>query len=147
VMRLLLLALLVWLAAPAAGQIYKWEDEDGNVHYSSRPATDAPAEDVTRRVHSTGNFVELETVDTALTGNTITMLSTTWCNVCKKAKAWLSARGIAYTELDVEHDEDGKKLYQELNGKGVPIILVGKQRMNGFGEARMQQMLQAAGLI
>lgn len=141
-----LLVFLLLLSAPATAQIYKWVDEDGTVHYSSRPATTAQAEDVTAKVKSTGNFVELETSDASY-GNTITMLSTTWCSVCKRAKAWLNEKGIAYTELDVEKDEEGKRRYHELQGRGVPIILVGKQRMNGFSEPRMEEMLKTAGLL
>jgi len=141
-----LLAVLLLLSAPAMAQIYKWVDADGQVHYGGRPAVSAQSEDVTAKVKSTGNFVELETSGTSY-GNTITMLSTTWCSVCKRAKAWLNAKGIAYTELDVEKDEEGKQRYHELQGKGVPIILVGKQRMNGFSEARMEEMLKTAGLL
>jgi len=141
-----LLAVLLLFSAPAMAQIYKWVDEDGVVHYSSSPTISAHAEDVTAKVRSTGNFVELETADTSY-GNTITMLSTTWCSVCKRAKAWLNAKGITYTELDVEKDGEGKQRYRELNGRGVPIILIGKQRMNGFSEARMEEMLKTAGLL
>jgi hypothetical protein len=35
-------------------------------------------------------------------------------------------------EYDVETSEKGRSGYKKLNGKGVPIILVGNKRMNGF---------------
>ncbi len=132
---------------PAWAQIYKWVDESGAVHYSSRPVEGQHTEDVTQRVRSTGNFVELESVESAATGNTITMLTTTWCGVCKKAKAYLNSKGVPFTELDVEKDDEGKRRYRELNGKGVPITLIGKQRLNGFTEAVMEKVLKKAGLI
>ena len=35
--------------------------------------------------------------------------------------------------------------YDRLGARGVPVILVGTQRMNGFGEERLARMLKAAG--
>lgn len=69
------------------------------------------------------------------------MLSTTWCGVCKQARAWLSQKGIPFDEYDVERSETGKAEYRRLGGKGVPIILVGNQRMNGFSADRLAAML------
>ena len=155
-MRILLLLLVTVYSLSAGAEIYKWVDKDGVVHYSSRAAANASTEDVTQRVKSAGNFVSIETVSTETTDDTngtdasnttITMLSASWCKVCKRAKAYLNARGIPYTDLDVEKDARGKERYKELGGKGVPIILVGNQRMNGFDEGRMQQMLKTAGII
>lgn len=146
-LRAIFLAILLIGSAPAWAQIYKWVDESGVVHYSSRPVEGQQSEDVTEKVHSTGNFVEMAIVETAVAGDILTMLSTTWCKVCKRAKAYLNAKGIAFIELDVEKDDEGKRRYKELNGKGVPIILIGKQRMNGFSEAKMEAMLKKAGLI
>ena len=48
-------------------------------------------------------------------------------------------------ELDVEKSAEGKQEYRELKGRGVPIILVGDQRMNGYDQARLEGMLRAAG--
>lgn len=138
--------ILFSLVTPAQAQIYKWTDEAGAVHYSSQPHEDAQSKDVTQRVRSTGNFVEVKTIE-GIASNTLTVLSTTWCTVCKKAKAYLNARGVSFTELDVEKNDEGRRRYRELKGTGVPIILVGNQRMNGFSETRMEAMLKKAGLI
>ena len=143
---LLLIATLA-LVASAQAEIYRWVDEGGRVHYSSRPSADGQAEDVTTRVQSTGNYVSLEAVDIPVAGNTVTMFTTTWCNVCKTAKAWLNEKGIAFVELDVEKDEEGKRRYRELNGKGVPITLIGQQKLIGFSAAKMEQALKQAKLL
>lgn len=70
------------------------------------------------------------------------MLSTAWCGVCKRARAWLTQNRIPFTEYDVEHDPKGQAEYRRLRGRGVPIILVGDQRMDGFNSARLGAMLQ-----
>lgn len=41
--RCLAVALCAALAAPAAGQIYRWVDEQGNVHFGDRPQEPAAA--------------------------------------------------------------------------------------------------------
>jgi len=141
----LIVATLMSVAANA--EIYRWVDEGGRVHYSSRPSTEAQAEDVTTRVQSTGNYVSLEAVAAPVDGATVTMFTTTWCKVCKMAKAYLNEKGIAFVELDVEHDEEGKRRYHELNGKGVPITLIGQQKLVGFSAAKMEQALKQAKLL
>ena len=56
----------------------------------------------------------------------------------------MDSEGIAYKEYDVDKSSKGKRDYKKLNGKGVPIILVGDQRMDGFSAQRLQVMLAAA---
>lgn len=75
----------------------------------------------------------------------VKILTTTWCGVCKKVKAYLASKGIYYSEYDVETSEIGKQEYKRLEGKGVPIILVGKQRMDGFSSSKLDEMLKNVG--
>ena len=55
--------------------------------------------------------------------------------------------GIPFVEYDVERDEIGKREYKKLNGRGVPVILVGNQRMNGFSAPSLEKLLRNAGLL
>jgi glutaredoxin len=75
----------------------------------------------------------------------VVLYTTQRCGYCKKAKQFLRQSNINYTEYDVETSNKGKRDYKKLSGKGVPIILVGDQRMNGFSEGRMASMLEQAG--
>lgn len=157
-MRIFIFLLLACFSLSAGAQIYKWVDADGVVHYSSRPADNAKTEDVTQHVKSLGNFVSTAAVDTTTSGTSgdqmnateaksVTMLSASWCKVCKEAKAYLNSIGVPYKDLDVEKTAEGKKRFHDLGGRGVPIILVGNQRMDGFGKDRLHQMLKTAGII
>lgn len=73
------------------------------------------------------------------------MYSTVWCGVCKKARRYFRANDIPFKEFDVETSERGRKDYARLNGRGVPIVLVGKYRMDGFNPGRFQQVYRQAG--
>lgn len=47
-----------------AGQIYKWVDENGNVHYEDRPIADSPIERVNIASRNTDNAAVQARVDT-----------------------------------------------------------------------------------
>ncbi|WP_037912978.1 glutaredoxin domain-containing protein [Actinacidiphila yeochonensis] len=57
---------------------------------------------------------------------TVTMYSTTWCGYCRRLKSQLDREGIAYTEINIEHDPASAKLVEEANGgnQTVPTVVV-----------------------
>ena len=75
----------------------------------------------------------------------VVLYTTQRCGYCKKAKRYLKANNIRYTEYDVETNRKGQRDFKKLKATGVPVILVGDQRMNGFSEGKMQAMLRSAG--
>jgi glutaredoxin len=58
---------------------------------------------------------------------------------------YLTRRGVRFTERDVEQSDAAKADYRKLGARGVPVILVGSQRMDGYDEARLAAMLKDAG--
>src|SRR6185503_3139537 len=75
----------------------------------------------------------------------VKMYATSWCPYCAKARAYFARRNIAYVEVDIEKSKEGRAEYDRLGARGIPVILVGPQRMNGFSEARLSQLLADAG--
>jgi glutaredoxin len=75
----------------------------------------------------------------------VKMYATSWCPYCAKARAYFARRGIAYVEVDIEKSREGRAEYDRLGVRGIPVILVGPQRMNGFSEARLSRLLAEAG--
>ena len=70
----------------------------------------------------------------------VVMYATHWCPYCAKARAHFRNNGIVYVEHDIETSPAGRAEYQQLGGRGVPLILVGEQRMTGFAEARFDEL-------
>jgi len=126
-----------------AGKVYKWTDTGGHVHFSDQPVDAANAEEVKIRSFSGPADVIRDGDDYGT--REVRILTATWCGVCKRAKAYLASKGIYYSEYDVETSEIGKLEYKHLEGKGVPIILVGKQRMDGFSASKLDEMLRNVG--
>ena len=78
----------------------------------------------------------------------IIMYSTSWCGVCKKARAFMKAEGLAFVEKDIEKDRSAAKELQEKCERarvpmgGVPVIDVGGALMRGFDPQRLMSMLK-----
>ncbi|GAA0470520.1 mycoredoxin [Streptomyces sp. NPDC046215] len=57
---------------------------------------------------------------------TVTMYSTTWCGYCRRLKSQLDREGIAYNEINIEHDADSAAFVEKANdgNQTVPTVLV-----------------------
>jgi glutaredoxin len=132
--------LLVLLAASpiSHGQLYKWVDEQGNIHYGDSPPENANLKRITGKVSSFSSvsvepFVfNPDIITTRKESKSVVMYSTSWCGYCKKAAQHFHKNNIPFTEYDIEKDKKAAQEYKDLKGRGVPIILIGNQRMNGF---------------
>lgn len=128
--------------------LYKWVDEHGRIHYSDRKPLDTQVESeaVAGSISTYGSPGYSK--DVLATPNEkkparqqrVTLYGTQWCGVCKEAKAYFRKNRIPFTEYDVETTEKGRQDYAKMNGRGVPIILVGDQRMNGFSQRNFEAL-------
>lgn len=136
-------------------EVFKWTDAQGRIHYGDKPPANSKAEDLSDKIIinsfegaevSPNEF--LDAVEEARAEQAknkkkrVVMYSTVWCGVCKRARRYFQQHNIPFREYDVETSEKGKRDYARMQGRGVPIILVGKQRMNGFSADRFQHMYQ-----
>ncbi|MGB1221981.1 MAG: glutaredoxin family protein, partial [Alcanivoracaceae bacterium] len=58
------------------------------------------------------------------------------------ARRYFKQNNIAFTEHDIEKSEKARKAYDRLNARGVPVILYGRERMNGFSVAGFKRMYE-----
>jgi len=122
-------------------EIYRWVDESGKIHFSDKPSRAHSSEQVKLQI----NTYEAVTYDTSSidVGNKrVVMYSASWCGVCKRAKRYFAQKKIKYTEYDVDKSEEGKSTLRKLGAKGVPVILVGNRRMNGFSVDGFEKLYQ-----
>lgn len=65
----------------------------------------------------------------------VKLYTTTPCGFCTQAKALLAARGVAYDEVDLDKDPEGRAALVALTGQMTfPQILVGERVLGGFRE-------------
>ena len=71
----------------------------------------------------------------------VIMLSTRWCPYCYQARRYLTDNNISYCEYDIESSAKGEKLFNDVNGQVIPVLLIDKYTMRGFDEARLENLL------
>jgi glutaredoxin len=64
----------------------------------------------------------------------VVMYATAWCPYCAKARAYFKRTNTAYVEHDIEKSADAHAEFKRLGGRGVPLILVGSEKLRGFNE-------------
>jgi glutaredoxin len=64
----------------------------------------------------------------------VVMYATAWCPYCAKARAYFKRTNTAYVEHDIERSAEAHAEFKRLGGRGVPLILVGKEKLRGFNE-------------
>ncbi len=152
VMSLLAMCFL-FVVLPAHGEIYKWTDEQGQVHFSDKAPEAGAVESIGDQLTinsyqgtevTTTDFLDQRDADrrekARLNRPRVVLYSAVWCGVCKRARQYFKTQQIPFREYDVETSARGKKDFARMKGRGVPIILVGKKRMNGFNAARFKQI-------
>jgi glutaredoxin len=148
--------LIILIAAfPLHAEIYKWIDADGNIHY-----TDTPPENQRQSLEITGKISSYDSpeilpadstqnatsaalksgTDKSAKNKRVLMYSAAWCGVCKTAKKYFTEKNIRYTEYDIDTNPKAKAEFDKMGGRGVPVILVGNRRMNGFSAGGFEQL-------
>jgi glutaredoxin-like YruB-family protein len=137
----LLTLLLACCHSYAVAEVYKWVDEQGRTHYGDNPNDTQRKAAVNISSYESVTYSDATDMSQKPTGSSVvksakkkkvTMYSTEWCGYCKKAKKYFQAKGIPFVEYDIEKNARAKRAYDALGGKGVPVITMGKKRMNGF---------------
>jgi glutaredoxin len=150
----LLFAVLLGVApglALAQSTMYRVVGADGRVTYTNeKPPAGAKATVVQPRVSSySGAPVVSGTAPAsaapAAARPEVKMYATDWCGYCRQARQYFAQHGIRYTEVDIEKSAAGRAEYDRLGVRGVPVILVGAQRMVGFSAQSMGGLLKSAG--
>jgi len=73
----------------------------------------------------------------------VVVYSTPTCPYCKRAKDYLSRKGIPYTDINVAEDrEKAKEMIKKSGQMGVPVIIVGDNEVVvGFNQSLLDKLL------
>jgi glutaredoxin len=142
-----MIILLTLCAGAQAGQLYRWTDEEGRVHYTDQPP---PKNAKTAEVRKLGDKAPDPNMPyplkQAMKNFPVTLYSIDCGDICTKATALLNKRGIPYTDRNAREDEAREALGKLTDGKlEVPTLVVGKQVLRGFEEGAWHAALDAAG--
>lgn len=141
------------LAVSVAGaEMYQWIDDKGVVTYKDTPPPASKKKKMVR-VYSDSDFDVAPAIPAAprteprhssvttaqpapaaqprFTG-TVEIYLTDWCGYCKKALQYMDSKGIRYVAYNIDRDSAAKQRHQALGGRGVPLIVIGSNKMSGF---------------
>ena len=142
-----LAVLLCGAITPAQAEIYKWKDAQGVLHFSDQPPTDRSADKVnlppTNRTPGQSAPAAANPDQEAVGPSAVpqvVMYGAAWCGYCKQARHYFTAHGVPYREYDVDQDAAAQREFKRLGGTGVPLILIGEARMQGFSEDRFERL-------
>ena len=140
--------LLLLMAGTVQSEIYKWVGADGRINFSNSPPPEGNVEIVkpkpntyqSRKLQNSGKGPS-----SAKSGShkRVIMYSAVWCGICKHARRYFKKNKIPFKEYDVETSSKGRSDYKLLRGRGVPIIMIGKKRMNGFDPKLFKKMYES----
>lgn len=159
--------LIILFLLPAFGyaSMYSWTDENGVRHYSNSPPEKSteeihqteeyfsretknikPGKKENRRQKSIKEATQAEKIKTERKrkqnrSKKVVIYTTPTCGYCRRAKAFLSKHGINYTEYDIKASSKALKKYRSLNGRGVPLIMIGDKRIAGFNKSAIKNAL------
>ena len=146
----LAVALLLTGVGAESGEVYRWVDEAGTVHFGDRPPQTAQSEQLEMSVPSLDappvaeqleRFLQARTdAPPARQADTVTIYTTQGCPHCERAKAYFADHGIAYTEHDIDASRAARQEFLRLGGIGVPLIMVGDKKLHGFSAARFARL-------
>jgi len=152
------------MCSVAAAQMYKWVDEKGVVHMSNSPPANKKLRKKTKKIKQTKRKKSKSSTSSYQdylkqeqnrgkqrnAQNTrrknkvvrVTMYTTSWCPACESARQYFRARGISFTDYNVEKDEAAAKRKKDLHpGGGVPLVVINGKVFLGFSASAFDAAL------
>ena len=72
----------------------------------------------------------------------VVVYGTETCPYCKRMRAYLDGRTIAYQFIDVSGFGSGRSDFDTLRGRGYPLVFVGFRRIDGYDESKVDQAVK-----
>jgi glutaredoxin-like YruB-family protein len=167
---LILFALLLFASPGFAGdEIYKYVDEQGNMHfvdsaekippkYRAHTSEHTPSGNLSivetpqrkkktanpsaRKANSNRNSSGQKARRTYRTNAHIELYVTSWCGYCKKARQYFQQHDLRFTEYDIERDDAAASRMRYIsNQSGVPVIKVDDRVLTGFSARALDELL------
>lgn len=80
------------------------------------------------------------TISSQKGSDTIELYATAWCGYCKKTRQLFKGNNIRYVEYDIEKDSTARQRYQNLKGRGVPLIVANGTVIRGYNESELRKL-------
>lgn len=72
----------------------------------------------------------------------VVLYGTDWCAYCAKTRAYFKENKIEFVDLDIEKSPAAKQAHEALGGGGVPVVLIGNRKIQGFNTRALEVALK-----
>ena len=159
---MLRVVLIIMLMLPLSSQaeLYQWTDENGVKHFSNTPPANdsgmirkmeeivsedkAPTnrlQEALEMYRQSDNQATVNQQQPYRRNQRVVMYTTPTCGYCHRAKAYFNQKGVRFTEYDITKSKKARSQFNALNGRGVPLIVIGDQPIFGFNKAAINRAL------
>lgn len=144
---LLLAGLFAATAFAQGGELYRWVDKSGKVHYGDGPPAEAPlVESLEFRDEAAPDAGLPYETRRAQQNFPVTLYVAENCvEFCRQARELLTKRGIPFAEKNLVTQEEIDAFRAASGGENIPALAVGKTFVNGFEAGRWHSELDIAG--
>lgn len=142
ILQLLISLPMLLLHAAAQAEIYRWVDDQGKSHFTDAPPEGIKTETVDLKINTYTAVEIVPLVERLGKDGKVVIYTAAWCGVCKKAEQYFRKNHIPYIDYDVEKSPTGRVDFKALGGKSVPVLIIGKTRMNGFTVSKFEKVYQ-----
>jgi len=156
----ILITILISVSLSKA-EMYQWVADDGSITFQDTPpppskkrkkvkvyndsdfAPVPPPQPAAkeRSVRSAARQEPPQTEKKERFNGTVEIYVTDWCRYCKQALSYMSSKGIPFVAYNIEKDSSANQRHKELGGRGVPLIIIGANKMSGFSEQNLEYYL------
>jgi hypothetical protein len=141
-----MLAILPWVCQ--GGDLYRWVDKSGKVHYGDTRAPDATEVEKKKFDSHTTTGDEGLSFETRLAKQhfPVTLYVSGNCgNPCSQGRNLLNERGIPFVEKSLSTPEEISAFKRAAGTESVPALAVGKNWVKGFQASQWHSELDVAG--
>jgi len=72
----------------------------------------------------------------------VVLYGTAWCGYCAKTREYFKTHQIDFVDLDIEKSPEARKAHAELGGGGVPVVLIGNRKIQGYNPGALEAALK-----
>jgi glutaredoxin len=146
----LIVATTLWIAcSDAAGQTYRWVDDQGRVHYTQTPPPPSAKGVERRNLRSSGTADTSDlpyATQVAAKNFPVKLYTQPDCGApCDQARATLVKRGVPFAEISVVSQKEIDEMKRVSSKEDLPLVVVGSLFQNGFQEGSLNRLLDTAG--
>jgi glutaredoxin-like YruB-family protein len=109
--------------------------------FAASPPAPAPSKNSKNSSPSPSSSFQPAAKKTERFSGTIEMYATSWCGYCVAAEKYMRSKNYPFVKYDIEKDSAAKQRHKDLGGRGVPLIIIGSNKMSGFSPENLEYYL------